>query len=1554
MKSKSLEQKKEDKEISAAILSGDKLIPYKPASICNKMYTQVPIALASETQDALAYFKDNNVDPLDLVMRKLKYLSRVAVCNSFDAEQVDALALAIVQFEKGNSFILGDMTGIGKGRICAGVIRYAHSQKMIPLFITMQPNLYSDIYRDIKDIGGLATNYDGKPAMGIPFIINGKSSKNDDAAAIFEKKNNDESIRVFEPYDIKKTISMLKDGEMPKGHDYILGTYSQFAGKGKNLIAKQEWFTSIADKCILIMDESHNAAGNSCGGDSNTSLFFTAITEKVKATLFSSATYAKTPSAMKFYIGKTDISKIQMSKEAIVENIITGGTQMQEYISSNLVRSGQMIRREKSYDNCVVEYVFTNEGNSEAISKEAELFDKNIALFQKMVQFSESANFKLAIFNAVKRFASKHKVSVIEGTPRGDDEAIKEFIGKYSGQYCYQFVDHASLRKKLFNLIQALFFSMKSEDLVKSVINQLTNENLASKDIDGKIFKSSRKPVISVVNTMDNAFAKLGYKIGDYIEANDFAMYYRSMIDDIMTANVYLYKIGDWMLDYSLSDAKAVATSEPDEAESPEKKKERAELKGLCIYENDFHTLDGDFNDGGKELKAIIDEVKSFISGLPLSPIDYIIEKISDYKITPKEETAEEKKMRDALNSNRDRRTTFIIKEVTGRKFELIREGSRYKIIANTRETNKFVAFENFNKGLTDVLIINEAGSTGTSAHSKYDFDDRRPRVMFFQQFDLDINIQVQKRGRVNRTGQLNFPTYIYLSTRIPSELRLLMMLKRKMRSLDANVSGNQIQTSDTSELLDSEGNQFNDMDNIVGDDVMIRYIDGEGNHFYKYIPDYMREGKAGRSKGCGGNAMFGLTMGNVMRCIQIAPSRQQKQFYDAMNKLFSEEVIHLKEQKMYSLETEVEDLKAAVKNKIEVMHGDGDSYFTGSVYEEDNYITNEMKPLKVEEITVVSNELCSGRKADDFMADLKKTYTDFMLGSYLASQLEQIKEDITGGMTEDEIEDEKARVRAKKNEVKEEITAQHNRIMAIFEHFNPDSTPVIIPDDIAEVEEYTSTQEAIKAIKNFSFGKFIGYKIHKGTSENIFTPSNIELFFATISGAPKISIRASREEVIDYIMLNYVRGYQLEIITKWKIGSDKRIMAKILSGNLFEASKIAQNMVDANASRFKSKYIVRFSAVSENDKYLRLGVRLEPERPPFPEINFKYSKRLVPLNAPELLTSLEKNFGQEFEMSSPDLDFSIRGLRGKIYLVFIQGKRKKNGEWNETIINSPFAHDAEFIHNYLKNSSTFASTSYVMRVTGKDKKKERILLKKCLVELLTIYRAADIKDLKRIFDYMYGKNNMLITMQGESSTDIQSQEDIIQDGKKGIDRRASGSFAYYPKTEILKDDFINLLIEYKEKEPSPYKFGVIYLNRLLDPQDADMKNLVPTQLPPLKIATQYFSMFKEDEKTEIFEKVRNFIKSESPKNVVGIWLMQKLTPKIKNSISVIGYKDAITQFAPSALAEIIIAYVSGEIKDDTKIDDVIEESDIEELEENKIPLTLDSAQDFVIMLEQD
>src|SRR5690606_24474712 len=147
---------------------------------------------------------------------------------------------------------------------------------------------------------------------------------------------------------------------------------------------------------------------------------------------------------------------------------------------------------------------------------------------------------------------------------------------------------------------------------------------------------------------------------------------------------------------------------------------------------------------GAERYHQIRQAIQDESTGLSISPIDQLISIL---------EGTEKGK---SLGGHSGKH--FRVAEVTGRN-QRIRFAEGPAIVESfCRATEK--SFRVFNSGEYDVLLINQSGSTGSSAHASKDFADRRVSAMIINQFELDINTEVQKRGRINRTGQVVLPEY--------------------------------------------------------------------------------------------------------------------------------------------------------------------------------------------------------------------------------------------------------------------------------------------------------------------------------------------------------------------------------------------------------------------------------------------------------------------------------------------------------------------------------------------------------------------------------------------------------------------------------------------------------------------------------------------------------------------------------------------------------------------------------------------------------------------------
>lgn len=448
----------------------DEKVPYPNRSQSGTLMSVVPANQAQVLADSLA-----NIGDVDqFLVDQLGYSSKEELFGYLAAEQIDSVALAINQMNNGNGFIIGDMTGVGKGRQGAALIRYAVKKGYTPIYFTQKPALFSDNYRDLSDIGSGELS---------PFIIasDPKNAAITDAAGnvVHKLPSEKERRRVFD--------YILKNGKLPEEYDYVITTYSQINNGTKEYEAKEDGIQqkdksykkkspSAADKSgqerrdviqalskgnIMILDESHTAGGSGGG-----SMYMQYIMPEVKGVTFLSATFAKRADNMPIYAMKTDLSKSGISPQDMIEAISQGGVTLQEIMSKQLVQSGQMIRRERSFQGVTIDWMQVSE-EEDAVQRK---------------QFDEVSS----IFSDIRAFQKDYITPIVQGI---SEELSEE--GGYSNlqQGTSELgVTNTPFASKMYNLVNQLLFSLKADAVANRVI-----ENL----------KNGFKPVISFTNTME-------------------------------------------------------------------------------------------------------------------------------------------------------------------------------------------------------------------------------------------------------------------------------------------------------------------------------------------------------------------------------------------------------------------------------------------------------------------------------------------------------------------------------------------------------------------------------------------------------------------------------------------------------------------------------------------------------------------------------------------------------------------------------------------------------------------------------------------------------------------------------------------------------------------------------------------------------------------------------------------------------------------------------------------------------------------------------------------
>ncbi len=1019
--------------------------PYVPASeSCIVLDTQVPDSMSFETQSALTQIKDAVGGDIDhFVRHRLQFASQTALCKALSAEQIDAVAMAIYNIEaRGQGMIIGDQTGIGKGRIAASMIRYGVCQGLKPVFLTEKANLFSDIYRDLYAIGSGHLR---------PFIVNGREPKTD-------IKDEDGNV-LFTAPPATEQQAVFKAREIPAKYEFVLATYSQFNSPEKKP-EKPLFLQAIAEGNIFIMDEAHNSSGSS-----NTGEFLQGVARNTKGIIFLSATFAKRPDNMPIYAMKTAIADCNMSKDELVDAITRGGVALQEVLSSQLVAEGQMLRRERSFEGIEVNYLSLDSKAEEhrAIADNITKILRDIIEFQgRYVNDAVEEMDKIAV-------AEGKEVQVREGTSQAG-------------------VDNQPYFSKVFQVINQMLFSLKAESVAQQAITRL---------------QEGKKPVIAFASTM-----------GSFVETleNDQGLPV-SEGDTINADFTEVLKRGlDGVLRYTVKD-----------------------VDGNSIYKKlEFSELPPEAQ---KEYHRIHENIRSASTGITISPIDVIIKKLQD--------------------------AGYSVAEVTGRKYELQLNGRNSKaLIMSRKKINTNDAFRRFNNNEVDVLMINQSGSTGASAHAlptaKVPASQVRQRVMIVLQAELDINTEVQKRGRINRTGQILKPIYDYVTSAIPAEKRLMMMLQKKLKSLDANTTSNQKQST---KILDVP-----DFLNKYGDKIVKEYL-GENPDINDLLDDPLKL-KDSKSDGGGEGSVTENAAHKVSGRVAVLSTKMQQDFYVEIAERYIDYEAYLRQVGEYDLEVEAMNLDAeTITSKVVKMGKGSDSAFGEDSVLETIRANVLKKPFTKIELQNLLAESLKGKDATALQQELIAAYREDSQGRLVEEQqevAEKYDELIKNISSEKKIQkiansaDRQAAIRDREQELLAAKNGQINMLRVkstnrrqylekIF-HFFHVGRGVKYP-----IETFSGGNELVPAV-------FIGYSIDE-KKKNPYAPSLVKLRFAIANSSKYLSIPASYSEDVMSIIgaSSDVRQTDVEtLLARWedftKQNHTDRKIRHTITGNLLQA----------------------------------------------------------------------------------------------------------------------------------------------------------------------------------------------------------------------------------------------------------------------------------------------------------------------------------------------------------------------------------------------------------------
>jgi hypothetical protein len=257
------------------------------------------------------------------------------------AEQVDGVALSIDNIERGDGSLIGDQTGVGKGRQMAAMIRYAQATDRTPIFVTRDAGLYADMVRDLDDIG----TRDFKP-----FITNSQEKVPLPDGRTLETKRNRHAAELDR---------LIQQGGFAATDDYdgVFTTYSQMQTVKGQETSRRQFLDMMAPQSLILFDEAHEAGGSpepenswKKAGPPNRADFARRLVDKADGVTFSSATAIKRPDVMDLYGRRSGMRQAAGSIADLQSALEIGGTPLQQVSTNMLAQDGFYNRRERNYE----------------------------------------------------------------------------------------------------------------------------------------------------------------------------------------------------------------------------------------------------------------------------------------------------------------------------------------------------------------------------------------------------------------------------------------------------------------------------------------------------------------------------------------------------------------------------------------------------------------------------------------------------------------------------------------------------------------------------------------------------------------------------------------------------------------------------------------------------------------------------------------------------------------------------------------------------------------------------------------------------------------------------------------------------------------------------------------------------------------------------------------------------------------------------------------------------------------------------------------------------
>lgn len=726
--------------------------PYLPFSKIGEARTMVPSNLQEPLSAALSDVEARFGPIDDFVSSELGFF-RNTLGERLSPEQVDAVGPSMARILAGRANILGDETGIGKGRTLGSLAVWANKLGKSVVFITDRANLFSDFFGG--DLGDLGERGRFRPMIlnsGEPIVD--KNSPLDPPPIL---------ISASKPADIERIIdqnSSLAD----LGVNLVFATYSQLNGAESE---KATWLKNQLSTALLIVDESHVAAGS----DSNISTQIESMAQLAWGVQYSSATWAKSSKNLGIY---SRAFPETINTTSLAETMKRGGEAFSEIFSAMLARDGALMRRE--HDLSRMERVI--QVDEEGRDRNIQVSDAIAAVMNQIAIVSGDVDRMMIRLNGdvMRDLRAAHDV-------RASGLKVNVFSASFgAGSVLYQINRRVLAALNAPHVARLCAKSLDDgmrpivifDDTGEALTNQLLDD-AAQENAEGVLVRPDTLAEPTIKDLMRRVLLRLSRvrvtpkNAAELLAADDRYRDRDTAGDDD----------GDVPVDAAAIEAQLVPV-QPDHDD-------RADIEGAIAAMQDAAAGPGrtrsakvgvryievdDLPDLSEDQRAIykrgLERISSLIDALPDVPLN-----------AP-----------DVVH-NLLREQGYRTGEISGRSFQLTKtgEGDLCRVVPRSKKKSFVTAtVRAYQNGEIDVIVINRAAATGIGLHAQPRFADPRKRNAIWLQSPENPTEVSQLAGRSNRYDQLSAPRMTFACTGLYGEVRQIMMNNRKQVMMACNV----------------------------------------------------------------------------------------------------------------------------------------------------------------------------------------------------------------------------------------------------------------------------------------------------------------------------------------------------------------------------------------------------------------------------------------------------------------------------------------------------------------------------------------------------------------------------------------------------------------------------------------------------------------------------------------------------------------------------------------------------------------------------------------------